>query len=229
MREPEDQGAKDHDAKNPDNEWVPIPLKRNSKLPYEVTRGMVEGFCLQEPIPDCAKRVGVSTKTVRATYHDLRARLIRPAFARWHPVGELNVDLSVQAAKDRLAKRQYLLLGRCFDHPTCWNNFVSGKRKTRQCRKCPLLPSFGLEETLRLLMIADSVRIFYSDMRWGRERGADQAGLMELRVLHNHVLITALHETPLNKDGTFNVESEEPLALGTLLLELIDHLEDHPL
>lgn len=213
----------------PDVIWVPKPIKRGGRPPYEVARGIVEGFCLQEPIPDCAERVGSSIKTVRAIYRELRSRLVRPEFARWHPVVEQHVNLKAQQKQEAEQKEQYALLGKCYDNTTCWNNFANERRDDRCCRSCPLIPRYGEEETDRLLILADSIRIFYGRMGWGRKQQSDSADVMHLRMIHSHVLITAMSETPAGDDGYLDIDDQSFLSLGTLLIELIDHLEEHPL
>lgn len=214
-----------------DDEFIPNFLRKGAKQPFHVTLRLIECFAATMPIRECAEFVGVSPKTVRETYTLLRARLMEPAFARWHP---RNIQYLRQADKDEEEARWQIflpLLTKCYHNRTCLDNYQRGKRQHRICRSCPIKEYYKNDENLEQVnLVADSSREFYDHFGWGPERSRDPASLLEERITHETVLMEAESHSQRTEDGLLVIRDDDnPMSLGAVVRVFIAQLADRPL
>ena len=229
----------------------PRPMFRRTRKIGDLEAGlMIRGFVLGCPIRTCAEGTGVSERTVRETYRDLRARLLRPAFRRWGPRDVLFGDLKeAERHEDRWRDLLARIAG-CMARSRCWNDFVSGKRSSRNCRSCPIL-DFDVvahfEATRAELAddiaaaqqdflgtaydLMDDARAFYDRLGWREPvTAATDVSIIEQRVFHAHALQKCANLTRLSSDGeNFDLHDDGFQTFGTLLTLLAQDLMDDPL
>ena len=175
-------------------------------------------------IEAAAKANGLSRKTVRSLYLDLRSRLAKPAFRRWHSLRRALVR-RVNSDVDLLMRAAFIdVLADCHANGTCYRVFRRGNRKDRLCRACPIpscFPTAGA--AAEAVAMVDTVRSFYG--RLGiREPGSETPVVFRLRLIHSSVIASVRESTRRLPNGLLDPSDQDYLALGQLLLLLMDDL-----
>lgn len=205
-------------------------FSRRAKLDEGALIQLAYAFCVGTPIDRAALQAGLSSKTARAVYMRLRARLAQPRFNRWHAAYQM-LPSATSAEGQFLAREAFLdTLSVCHANETCARNFALGNRKTRLCRACPLPPRFPEPQRVaEALDVIDRVRAFYARLGIRGEKGSDPVTLFRLRLIHTVTVATTLGAS-LTPAGVL-VRPEKPsfLSVWTLLDLLLTDLTERPL
>ncbi|MCI5045059.1 MAG: hypothetical protein MRY72_10210 [Aquisalinus sp.] len=219
------------DSTSQSKDTLPNLFRKSAKVPFETTILLVKNFACGAPIEDTANVAGVSLRTTRDTFRQLRPRLLRPAFSRWHPDDKTFIG---QAAKDQHDANWQVLraaLGQCHDNKTCWRNYRDSKRVTRLCRSCPISAAYDDAEFIdNAIRIVDHVRAFYSHLGWSTEH--DQTNPSQLiyeRLIHANVIRKAQEATRKVSEGHFDFEDDSDMSVRTMYGALVADLIAEPL
>ena len=209
----------------PDSRYTPVSaFRRHPKIDDQALIRLVYAFCQGASIDAAAKSLGLSRKTVRAEYLDLRSRLKKPAFRRWHGHNRA-LYWHVEPEADRLLRWTFIdVLAECYGNETCYRVFRRGNRQERVCRSCPVPPKFrSLEAAGEAVAMVDTIRTFYARLGL-REPDAGKPRIFGERLIHSSV-IAAVHEnTKRLPNGLLDPSDQGYLAIGQLLLMLMDDL-----
>lgn len=173
---------------------------------------------------------GLSRTSVRVYYQALRERLTKPKFNRWHSAHALLLDVP-DTEQTALVKATFFdLMAACHDNVKCFENYAAGKRKSRQCRACPLTGKFTDDAALSEAHdMIDAIRRFYRHLGMRKERGFDPVGLFRLHFVHTITVTTALQNSKRRADGLANPLDKGFLSVGTLLDVMLEELVEQPL
>lgn len=187
---------------------------------------LVYYFCNGISINAVADTLNLSRKTVRAHYMELRRRLTKPKFMRWHRVYSALAMIPDPKEELRLKGTLIELLATCYNSK-CYGNYVSGNRKNRICRQCPLRPAYGDRDTLQTAVEAvDAISALYRRIGIRNDTIPDHLTAFFERFIHAGV-IACLHESSERRaDGLFDPADTDYEGAGTLLQMLMDDLAD---
>ena len=199
-------------------------LRRHTKIDDATIIRLCHGFGQGLGMEAMAGAAGVSIKTARAIALDLRARLKKPAFARWHSLNRALV-WHVEPEADALIRAAFVdVLAECYGNDACYKVFRRGNRKTRFCRSCPIPSRFSTPDHAREAVgLVDGVRAFYARLRL-RENGGDPVQRFRDRLIHGSVIAEVKENTRRRPDGLLDPSDVSYLALGSLLTLLLDDL-----
>lgn len=187
---------------------------------------LVYYFCNGISVKAVAGTLNLSRKTVRAHYLDLRARLTKPKFARWHRVYSALVMVP-NRAQERLIKAGLIeALAVCY-YSACYANYASGQRKKRICRNCPLPHAFGERENIDNAVGAiDDISAFYRRLGIRAETQADKQRVFLERFIHACVIASVRENSKRLPNGLLNPADTDYQGAGSLLAMLMDDLAD---
>ena len=160
---------------------------------------------------------GLSAKTVRAVYLDLRGRLKKPAFRRWHGLHRALIH-HVEPETDALMRATFIdVLAECHGNDTCYQVFRRGNRKSRLCAGCPIPRALStIENAEDAVELVDQVRRLYA--RLGiREPNADPLQRFRERLIHGAVVYGVCANSRRLPNGLLNPSDMGYLAIGTLM------------
>lgn len=177
---------------------------------------LVYCFCNGVPVAIAARSTGLSAKTVRGLYIELRKRLLDPAFNRWHGTNRRLVNLPAREWEEFLRAGYFDLLARCAGNETCARNYRLGNRKTRQCRACPLAGVWTDERRAEAYTVIDTVHRFYETLGIRGEKDITPVILFRERLIHTTVVATAQNRSHALSNGFFDPNERSFLCGGSL-------------
>ena len=186
-------------------------------------------FCQGISTAVAARNTGLSVKTVRGLYLDLRARLLKPAFNRWHGTNRMLTSVT-EPEHERIIRVEYFeTLAACGMNETCRRNFRLGNRKVRQCRACPLGKTYSDERRAEAYTVIDAVHDFYERIGIRGEKDRLAALLFRERLIHATAIGTVQAHSRKRANGFFDPAERSFLGGGTLLDALLTDLANDPL
>lgn len=205
-------------------------FSRAAKIDDAAIIQLVYGFCQGMSLEQAAILTGLSRKSVRAYYQALRERLTKPKFNRWHSANALLLDVP-DGEQTALVKAAFFdLMAACHDNAKCFENYSAGKRKSRQCRACPLTGKYANDSALlEAYEMIDAMRSFYRQLGMRKERGFDPVQLFRLRFIHTVTVTTALQNSKSRVDGLADPQDKGFLSVSTLLDVMLEELAEQPL
>ena len=210
------------------------PVRPRSKIKRRIIPAVCLGFCLNASVKHTARKTGLSEKTVRNLYADLRALLTDPRYRKWH-----NYDLESVFAfpgGDKIVAGIWACFGACYFHDECFRNYRYGKRKARQCAVCPvrqadeLAPFLTPELVESMLDLIETTRALYQVLLGrSKEDVADQGAAFRLRAYHATIVLTAHRASHTIVDGAVRPDMgrEGPQTLQTLWRTMLEHIAEH--
>ncbi len=216
--------------KNPSTAPRRNQFRRGAKLDETTLIRVAFSFCHGLSIAVTAKATGLSEKTVRSLFLDLRRRLTRPRFNRWHNA-YLRLAGLPSVEQEALVRTSFVdTLADCAFNETCRRNYRLGNRKRRLCRACPLPGRFSSAEKVdEALNTIDAVHDFYERIGIRGEKATDPLVLFRLRLLHTTTVATALASTRHSAGQLASPTDRTFLSVGTLLTMLLDDLAEEPI
>lgn len=201
-------------------------FRARSKFDEATLIRLVYCFCQGIPLKIAASSTGLSIKTVRGVYLDLRKSLLKPAFNRWHGTNSRFAKLPGLAFEVALRVSYFDMLARCAGNETCARNFRLGNRKRRQCRACPLAEIVSDERRAEAYILIDTVHEFYERLGIRGEKGIPPTLLFRERLIHTTVIATVQNHSDKLESGLFDRAERAFLSGGTLLdMMLIDQIK----
>lgn len=205
-------------------------FRHASKIDDTTLIRLVFCFCNGIPVRAAAASVSVSAKTVRGIFIDLRRRLTKPKFNRWH--GAYQRLLKLPSVEMEVLVRVAFIdtLAECGLNETCYRNYQLGNRKSRLCRACPLpkrLPS--AEQIREALDVIDTVHAFYAMLGIRGETDTDSLVLFRLRLIHTTTIATARKASHIQPNELANPQDRTPRSVAMLLDMLFTELAEQPL
>ncbi len=187
-------------------------------------------FCNGIPVRAAAASVNVSAKTVRGIYIDLRRRLTKQKFNRWHAAYRRLLNLP-SVEREGLVRAAFIdTLVECGLNEACYRNYQLGNRKSRLCRACPLPKRFSSSEQVReALDVIDAVHALYNMLGIRGETDIDPLVLFRLRLIHTTTIATARKASCLRPNELAKPVDRTPLSVATLLDVMLAALAMHPL
>lgn len=195
----------------------------------DATLRLVFEFCQSTPVKYAAINAGTSERTARQTYLELRERLLRPAFNRWHRNNAYRP--AAGAAKSHGARVALLTAkGECLANATCVRNHRAGNRKSRECLSCPISTLVSSKKLRsRHLAHIDLIHSFYEALGIRGERHLSAFDRFHLRETHFIVFLVAHANTRRVPSGYMDTNQETFLSAGTLLKTMLSELLERPL
>lgn len=178
-------------------------------------------FCQGVPLKIAARSTGLSVKTVRGLYLDLRKRLLAPAFNRWHGTNRRFLTLPGPAHEAALRAIYFDMLARCAGNETCARNYRLGNRKHRQCRNCPVAEQLSDERRAEAYTVIDTVHDFYERLGMRGEKDMLPTLLFRERLIHTTVVATVQNHSRKLRNGFFDPKERGFLSGGVLMATLI--------
>ncbi|MDI4665381.1 hypothetical protein K9U40_13735 [Xanthobacter autotrophicus] len=201
------------------------PLRRHAKLGLAETVQVVDLFAHGVGVNTAACAIGISRKTMRGLYLDLRDRLADPLFVRWHRANAALVSLAGAEEIALVKAALFELLAECHAQDTCYRNFRAGRRASPICRACPLHGKFGTPEKDALAAEAvNSLRAFYHGLNIYAEDGIAPVVLFRRRLIHMATVATLMQNS--RKLSAIRMDPGEKtfLSFGTFREILIGHM-----
>jgi len=205
-------------------------FSRAAKIDDSVIIQLAYAFGQGFPLPQAMALTGLSRKTIRHYYQAMRARLMQPKFNRWHGVLALLPTITDPQTTLLVKSTFFDLMAECYASHKCFENYQSGKRKTRQCRACPLNGKFKNALTLaEAYTVIDEVRGFYKNIGIRREADHDPVSLFRMRLMHTSTVIIVQQNSKRLENGLLDPQDQTFLSLGMLLDIMLEDLADNPL
>jgi len=200
----------------------PKRLRSHSKIDYMKSAWLAYFFSNAVPIKIAAQATQLTPKTVRAVYLDLRKRLLKPEFRRWHYTAGLESPV-VSQSPDEIGPGMefYDLLAECASNETCIRNYRLGNRKRRECRSCPLkkaLTPIGMTKAFGMI---DGTHMLYEAIGIRGEKGKPRGALLKERTIHMFVVTVAAANSKKLPNGLFAPLDQTFLSGGTLVTLLM--------
>tara|TARA_R110002096_G_scaffold29473_1_gene88634 strand:- start:330 stop:971 length:642 start_codon:yes stop_codon:yes gene_type:complete len=204
---------------------APTAFRKYAKLQTQDYVRLTHGFCHGLSLDVVAASTGISKKTVRAFYLDLRAKLDAPKYSRWHNMNMVLPDFEDIEQEILIKSTFFDLLAECHFHKSCFRNYELGNRKTRICSKCPLAHKFTDQKTFELaIATSDEVRAFYRTLKIRGEKATDPVRLFRLRLIHTTTINTVRQNSKQSDNGLFDPLETTFLSFGTLLNLMLDEV-----
>jgi hypothetical protein len=166
---------------------------------------------------------------VRSLYLTLRARLLKPAFNRWHGLNRMLTSVPTPA-HEAIIRIEYLeTIAACGMNEVCRRNFRLGNGKARQCRACPLAQVYSDERRAEAYAVIDAVHMFYEQLGIRGEKDRLPVLLFRERLIHRTVIGTVQAHSRKRANGFFDPEDRSFLSGGTLLDALLTDMANEPL
>lgn len=205
-------------------------FSRNPKIDDAVIIRLAHAFCHGLSIRAAANATGVTPKTARKYYIELRERLRKPRFRKWHRINITLPNVPSPEA-DWIVKAAFFdVLGECYANKTCYRNFKAGNRKNRICRRCPVPAKFtGGSQAIEAVGLIDAVRRFYETIGIRSEADRDQVSLFRIRLIHTLTITTVRENSATLDSGLMDPLEKTFLSFGTLLDRMLEDLTEEPL
>jgi hypothetical protein len=201
-------------------------FRRHIKLDDETLIRLVYFFCNGIGIDSAAVCLGLSRKTVRGHYLDLRRRLLKPKFRRWHRVYSAIGTVTDQAKAYRIKGAAIEALTVCY-YSACHTNYTSGNRKSRMCRSCPLPCAFTkLDIATEAIGVVDAIQSLYKSLDIRGDVRPDKLSVFFERFVHAGVLASVRLKSKLLRNGLLDPKDTDFEGAGTLMLMLLDDMSD---
>lgn len=202
------------------------PFRRHPKIDDTALIRLVYYFCNGVSPKAVADTLGLSRKSVRTHYLDLRTRLCKPTFRRWVSVYSTLPTVSDPHQETELRGAFLGALSACH-YSGCFANYAKGNRVKRICRHCPLSQAFGNEaKTSQAVDAIDGIRALYKRLGIrGEPAGNKQSEFLE-RFIHASVIASVRQNSKRLPNGLLNPADTEFQAVGTLVAMLMDDLAD---
>lgn len=201
------------------------PFRARAKFDEATLMRLVYCFCQGVPLKIAARTTGLSVKTVRGVYLDLRKRLLKPAFNRWHGTNRRFLKLPGPEHEAALRVAYFDMLARCAGNETCARNYRLGNRKSRQCRNCPLAEQASDERRADAYSVIDTVHEFYERLGIRGEKDIPPILLFRERLIHTTVVATVQNHSRTLANGFFDPNERTFLSGGALLDAVLTDLE----
>lgn len=200
------------------------PLHRHSKIDLQITLLIVRSFAYGLSVKKAASASGVTEKSVRGLYLQLRERLQEPDFAQWHKANRRLLFITDNNVEEAIRADFFEALSQCYSSTNCFRNYRDGKRKNRLCRKCTL-PDYltDKEVVTEAIEFNDSIRAFYNNIGIAAEDVSDPH-IFKQRVIHTVVIASAARETPRMANGGFDYTSNKALSFRILFETTVANL-----
>ena len=201
-------------------------FRRHPKMDDATLIRLVYFFCNGIGVKALAAALRLSRKSVRAHYLDLRSRLRKPKFARWHALHTALPRIG-DPQRERLVKGGLIEAMAACSTSGCAENHASGNRANRLCRSCPLSHAFptarGLADALGAV---DAVTALYR--RLGIREDCDGGRMDQFleRLIHASTLASVRANSRRLPSGLLDPKDSAHLGVGTLLAMLMDDLAD---
>jgi len=204
------------------------PLRKHGKVTLQQAIRLAFNFAQGIPLDDTARAVGLTRKSVRDEFVQLRELLVRPQFNRWHQTNRALVMIADPEQEALVRATFFDVIGECFLNDTCYRNFRLGNRKARLCRACPVPGKFREERDIAAAVAAvDAVRVFYEQLGWRGERDEDPYRIFRRRFIHTNVVSTALSNSRKFGNGIADPADTGFLSVRSLAEKLIDEAVRH--
>lgn len=205
--------------------YAPVSVFRShSKTDDQTLVQLAYYFCNGISVKAVAETLNLSRKTVRAHYLDLRARLSKPKFSRWHSVYTVLVSVSDPEQERKIKGGMIEALSVCY-FSGCYGNFASGQRKRRICRSCPLPRAFTTSQnTADAIDIIDQTSAFYRRLGIREDAAPNKLDMFFARFIHASVIACVRENSKRLPDGLLDPADNDFQAVGTLLTMLMDDL-----
>lgn len=201
-------------------------FRRHPKTDDQTFIRLVYYFCNGISTKAAAKALGLSRKSVRAHYLDLRARLRKSKFRRWHHVYTALPNVSDLQADQTFRGAFLEALAVCHDS-RCRANYAKGNRASRFCRRCPLPHAFSSSASAQEAVgIVDAIYRFYYRLGIREDDTDDKLGNFFECFLHTSVIATLRETSKRIPNGLFDPSDMDFHGLGTLMVMLLDDLAD---
>lgn len=204
-------------------------FRARAKFDEPTLMRLVYCFCQGVPLKIAARSTALSVKTVRGLYLDLRKRLLKPAFNRWHGTANRFLKLPGPEYEAALRVAYFDMLARCAGNETCARNYRLGNRKSRQCRNCPLAEVVSDERRTDAYTVIDTVHEFYERLGLRGEKGVPSTLLFRERLIHTAVVATVQNHSRTLPNGFFDPNERAFMSGGTLLDILLMAIAEEPL
>jgi len=206
------------------------PLEWHAKTDLPTLMIIVRCFAYGISVALAAQKAGMSVKSVRNIYLQLRERLLQDSFAIWHKANRRLLNIASKNIEDAIRAGFFDTLAQCYFNSNCFRNFRDGKRQKRLCRKCPLPKQFdSSEDASAAVEFIDAIREFYKRLNIGTESNLPPAELFRRRAIHTATIATAARSSRRTKAGGFDYKDRTPLSFRSLLEALIADLAENPL
>ena len=200
-------------------------LRRSAKLSEAQLMRIVYGFAAGISIKALATANGISQKSVRQVYMELRPMLLRPRFGRWHNLRLSFTNVSDPQAEALIKTALIDELALCFFNRTCFRNFSLGNRRQRICRACPLTSKFTEPEIVRdAIALLDQVRAFYERLGIRAQARGDHLTTLREMIAHTAAAATIRDASKSLPTGLPDPFDTGDLAMGDLLSRMMDEL-----
>ncbi|WP_117195400.1 hypothetical protein [Rhizobium terrae] len=189
---------------------------------------VVAAFCMSFSIEIASERSGLSWKTTKALYVDLRERLFHPHFNRWH---RLNAHADFESFRFLMEDvvRYFYVLGKCAEKKACHRNYALGNRANRVCRSCPLLENLDPGDVDGAVASLHRVQDFYKMLDWRAENDEIHGQVMMKRTYHHGIHHIAYSQTKFAKSGFPSASDDGYLSVAALFQMMIGSLSRYPL
>ena len=201
-------------------------FRRHAKADDATLIRLVYYFCNGIGIEPVSKTLDLSRKTVRAHYLDLRKRLGKPKFGRWHSAYKIMPMIADPETEQRIKGGLIEALAVCY-FSSCYTNYASGNRKSRTCRRCPLSHSFASSDSSDDAIAAiDQISAFYRRLGLRGQTAPDKLTEFFERLIHASTIQSVQENTRRLPNGLLDPSDHTSHAVGTLLQMLIDDMAD---
>lgn len=163
---------------------------------------IVQGFACAETLPEITAATNASQRTCRSIILALRPRLLRQPFDQWREAGLMRVirDLNLESLAEAIV---YGCMAKCYFKRDCYKNFRRGRRRTRDCRSCPIKAlEMGEDYLAAALQHIDLIETFYFAQGLGVEREIGRLTQFRLRLVHTQVIGEAYEASRKLPDGS---------------------------
>lgn len=207
-------------APQSESKGPPARLRPGARYDDATFIRLVYFFCNGLPVRLTAKLTGLTPKTVRGVYLELRARLLEPQFNRWHATNGRLVDLPEVGGEAIIRAGFFFVLAQCANNETCARNWRLGNRKKRQCRSCPLADVYRDNDRAAAHTVIDTVHQFYERIGIRGEKEGNSVLLFRERLVHMTVVATARANSVIMANGLASPKDRGFLSASTLVSAL---------
>jgi hypothetical protein len=204
-------------------------FKRAAKFDESRLIRLVYCFCQGISGKITARNTGLSLKSVRRHFLDLRKRLLKPAFNRWHGTNRKLLSVALPEVEDTIRRSYFAFFAACAGHETCARNFRLGNRKKRQCRTCPLGAVYSDERRAEAYTVIDTIHEFYETLGIRGAVAENKLQDFQERLVHTTAIATVRNHSRKLPNGFFDPAEKSFLSGGALMDALLNDLANDPL
>lgn len=201
-------------------------FRRHPKIDDQVLIQLIYYFCNGVSVKAVAGALDLSRKSVRAHFLELRARLKKPKFSRWHAAYSV-IGTVGDPERERLIKGIVLEALAACHYSGCTKNYANGNRKNRICRTCPLPHAFRQSQKVtESIGVVDEVAAFYKRLGVRSDEKPDKLSVFFERLIHTSVITSVRENSKRHSNGLLDPSDYDFQAAGTLITILMDDLAD---